>query len=72
MEGIKVITRTICGQCGLIDEREGAEGYVPPVSWAEAELTYRERGSGWTNNRKITKVLCPTCAQGIEKYLSTK
>ncbi len=72
MEGVNVITRTICEQCGITDERVGAEGDVPPISWAEAELTYREEGSGWTNNRRITKILCPSCALKIEKFLTRK
>ena len=66
--GTKVETISVCEQCGCKNVREGAEGFVPPIGWAELELTYRLKGSGWTNNRRIVKVLCPRCAEEVEDW----
>lgn len=65
----KVYTITECEMCSKINEREGAEGFVPPVGWAKVELLYREEGSGWTNSTRYRKQLCPDCAQKVLKLI---
>ena len=66
MEGIQVFTETECGMCGEIDRREGAEGTIPPVGWAEITLIFRHEGNGWENNTLYNKYLCPTCANEVK------
>ena len=63
---IEVYTETICGLCGEKNRREGAEGFCPPIGWAIVDLTYRFDGSGWTNSKRFTKILCPNCADKIK------
>jgi len=65
-----VITRTTCDRCGKVDERNGAEGEVPPVDWAICDLQYRAPGAGWSGGgRRIYRWLCPSCAVLVKDIL---
>ncbi|KKK93135.1 hypothetical protein LCGC14_2695890 [marine sediment metagenome] len=66
--GTEVKTHTKCDRCGEEDTRDGAEGSLPPVGWAEADLTYRLKGSGWTHNARYRACLCPKCADAVWRF----
>lgn len=69
-EGITVYTESVCGKCGLVDKREGADGGVPPVGWAQAIVSFRTPGSGWSGGAIHTKAtLCPSCAVVVRDAL---
>lgn len=64
----QVYTETICDRCSQSDRREGAEGSVPPVGWAQLDIAYRVAGTGWSGGgRRVTAVLCPACARVVEQ-----
>ena len=65
-----VVTISNCDRCGLRHEREGAEGYVPPVEWASVKLHYRWPGAGWSGGgRRVDAELCPSCARAVEALM---
>lgn len=58
----QVVTRSKCDRCDVVEERNGAEAYHPPVGWADLDLRRRDAGSGWTNNTILFDgALCPAC-----------
>ncbi len=57
-----VFAETICGRCGIVERREGADASCPPVGWAAVTLIRRDDGSGWTNNTHLIDThMCPNC-----------
>ena len=67
--GVIVYTESECDVCHKKHCEKGARGTCPSVGWASASLTYRQEGSGWTNNKQYEAILCPDCAQRVSLIL---
>lgn len=67
---IVVQTVTTCDLCGAEDIRLAAEGYTPPVGWAEMVIRSRGDGAGWSNTgRPFDGVICPSCTGDLRAWI---
>ena len=66
-----VVTRSECDRCGRVEERDGVELGIPPVSWSNASLLRRDAGAGWMNSAATNATLCRRCAEDVRVFILT-
>lgn len=67
--GTRIYTDATCDRCGAAAVREGAWAETPPDDWVVLTMVRQVLGN---NRQRITKTLCPACADAIEAMVTSK